>query len=372
MNYTNHKRANVELHNSWLALNSVVGCTNACKYCFLGTKKNCAYPHYYATPKEVVEELLQFKYYDIKLPICLYPNTDIFLNQANINYLMETLNIIEEQHIKNDLVVITKCFIPDNVLMRLQQMIESGYTIVVYLSYSGLGSDMEPRVNHERLRENFSRLKKYGIPIVHYFRLFISQNSDPKQIQQVLDYVHLYTPISVVTGLMLDGNCKNYFFFFKNYKGVSLSKYSSMWPESAWNYFYKDYQHAQLFYRINTCAYQTVLKRPCRIYYKSKECNSCHCSNEQRERCRVAFCLNQKRIQRQLNYYLNKIGVTSIYTFKIHKNNTLELFGEPLNTLDYIYLSHMLEISVFMNQKSSDIKYVAFHGEPYILKEEKI
>ncbi len=31
MNYNNHKRANVELHNSWLALNSVVGCTNACK-----------------------------------------------------------------------------------------------------------------------------------------------------------------------------------------------------------------------------------------------------------------------------------------------------------------------------------------------------
>jgi len=25
----------VEMHSSWLVLNSIVGCTNACKYCLL-------------------------------------------------------------------------------------------------------------------------------------------------------------------------------------------------------------------------------------------------------------------------------------------------------------------------------------------------
>ncbi len=370
MNYK--KRENVELHNSWIALNSIVGCTNACKYCFMGNRKNCTYPHYYATPEEVIEELLHFKYYDICLPVCLYPNTDIFLNATNIKYLIKTLDLIVEKSIKNDLVVITKCFIPDIVLKRFQNMIQSGYTIVVYLSYSGLGSDIEPNVDHEKLRENFVRLKNYGIPVVHYFRPFILQNSNPKRIQQVLDYVHQYTHVSVVTGLMLDGKCTNYFQFLKNLDFQNLVGHSSIWPESAWNYFHKDYHHSQLFYRINTCAYNTVLKRPCNIYYKSNECKSCHCSNEQRERCRAAFCLKHKTIEKQLNYYLNKIGVTSSYLFQVHKNNTLELFGKPLESQDYIYLSHMLGILVYMKQFNIDKKYDAFHGEPYVLKEVKI
>lgn len=371
----NEKRENVELHNSWLALNSIVGCTNACKYCFMGMDKNCAFPHYYATPEEVIQELLQFRYYDSSLPICLYPNTDIFLNQNNVNYLMQTLDLILKYHIPNDLVVITKCYIPESVLERFQKMIQKGHTIVVYLSYSGLGKEIEPNVNHEKLRDNFRRLKEKDIPTVHYYRPFVSQNSDPKKIQEVLDYVHQYTPVSVVTGLMLDGKRANYLQFFrglKSFDSYDFTGYSSVWPASSWNYFHKNYQHSQLFYRINTCAYHTVLKRPCSMYYKSRECKSCHCSEEQRERCRASFCLKRKTLEKQLHYYLQKLGVTSTYLFRIHRNNTLELIGEPLKSQDYIYLSHMLGILVYMKQNNTDIKYDAFHGEPYVLKEAKI
>ena len=134
--------------------------------------KNCAFPHYYATPEEVIQELLQFRYYDSSLPICLYPNTDIFLNQNNVNYLMQTLDLILKYHIPNDLVVITKCYIPESVLERFQKMIQKGHTIVVYLSYSGLGKEIEPNVNHEKLRDNFRRLKEKDIPTVHYILLY--------------------------------------------------------------------------------------------------------------------------------------------------------------------------------------------------------
>jgi len=30
----------VDMHSSWLVINSIVGCTNACKYCFLQDKNN--------------------------------------------------------------------------------------------------------------------------------------------------------------------------------------------------------------------------------------------------------------------------------------------------------------------------------------------
>lgn len=69
------------------------------------------------------------------IPVCLFPNTDIFLNEDNINYLLETLDELENQKIYNDLIIVTKCKIPDVVLKRLKSMINNGRNIVVYLSY---------------------------------------------------------------------------------------------------------------------------------------------------------------------------------------------------------------------------------------------
>jgi len=207
-----NKRRLVDLHNSWLVINSVVGCNNGCKYCFLGNKQNCSIPRVLASPEDVVRELIHYEYYDKSIPLCLFPNTDIFLNQNNINYLLETLDILEKYQIENDIVIITKCLIPEHVLGRLKRMQENGYTVVVYLSYSGLGHEVEPNVNHNHIRMNFINLKRYRIPCVHYYRPFLPSNSDPKKIKSILDFVHKYTPVTVVTGFMFHPYHKDFFF----------------------------------------------------------------------------------------------------------------------------------------------------------------
>ena len=33
-----------------------------------------------------MEQLLEYKYYDKDIPVCLLPNTDAFVNQKNIKY----------------------------------------------------------------------------------------------------------------------------------------------------------------------------------------------------------------------------------------------------------------------------------------------
>jgi len=53
----------IEMHSSWLVLNSIVGCTNACKYCLLQDKdNNICKPKILGTPEETIKELLNFKY----------------------------------------------------------------------------------------------------------------------------------------------------------------------------------------------------------------------------------------------------------------------------------------------------------------------
>ena len=84
----------VEMHATWLAVNSVIGCTNGCKYCFLqSTNKNISKPLYLKSSRMAIDDLIKSKYYLEDIPICLLPNTDAFLNQINIEYIINFWSI---------------------------------------------------------------------------------------------------------------------------------------------------------------------------------------------------------------------------------------------------------------------------------------
>ncbi len=49
--------------------------------------------------KEAVNHLLEYKYYDKDIPLCLLPNTDVFVNPKNIEYLLDLLQELENQNV---------------------------------------------------------------------------------------------------------------------------------------------------------------------------------------------------------------------------------------------------------------------------------
>ena len=115
--------AAIEMHSSWLAINSILGCPNGCKYCLLqATGDNNCFPKQLIIPREAVEKLLKYKYYDEKIPLCLFPNADVFVNPKNTKCLLELLDELEKYNVKNDLIIITKCKIPENVIERAKQL----------------------------------------------------------------------------------------------------------------------------------------------------------------------------------------------------------------------------------------------------------
>ncbi|MGH3571621.1 MAG: hypothetical protein ACRDS0_42105 [Pseudonocardiaceae bacterium] len=42
--------------------------------------------------------------------------------------------------------------------------------LLAYLSYSGLGPGIERGIRHAAIAENFPRLTRAGVPVVHYWR----------------------------------------------------------------------------------------------------------------------------------------------------------------------------------------------------------
>ena len=131
------ERTVVQMHATWLAVNSVIGCTNGCKYCFLqSTNKNISSPLYLKSSEMAINDLINSKYYLEDIPVCLLPNTDAFLNKTNIQYSKELLYEIDKRNLKNPIIFITKCYIPEKFIKYLRKFKDRGHKIIIYLSLS--------------------------------------------------------------------------------------------------------------------------------------------------------------------------------------------------------------------------------------------
>ena len=367
----------IEMHSSWLAINSIVGCPNGCKYCLLqATNDNNCLPKELATPEESVKQLLEYKYYDKDIPVCLLPNTDVFVNPKNVKYLLKLLDEIEKNNVPNDLIIITKCRITNEVINKVKEFKSKGQNVVFYISYSGLGKEIEPRISEEILRDNFKRLSKNGIDVIHYYRPFLPQNSDSEKIKEILDYVNQYTDISVTTGLALIETFINKIDCWdeiKENKEASL-KANCVWPETAWNYFNDNYSHPQQIFQTNTCGLNTKLKRPSTQYYGTEECLKYnHCSKEQRERCRLAHQkISEDLIKMRCSLLLDKLGFDSkIVEYNFDEYGSLELKNIDLKISDASYLSYKLGIKVYVSTNNivKDTYNSTLNGaKPLVLK----
>lgn len=364
----------IEMHDTWLAVNSIIGCTNNCKYCFLkSTSSNHTKPIVKLSAEEAIACLFSSKYYNDKIPVCLLPNTDPFLNEANIKYLETMLKILENKKVTNPIVIITKCLIPDNFINYLSELTSSGMQIVVYLSLSGLSTKYEPNINHENIRLNFHNLASHGIRVIHYYRPFIPDNSDASSITNMLDFVNQYTNISVVSGLKVKPDFIDKLEFWDITKTSKLEclNSSGVWPKEAYDYFFKNYNHKQTIFMTNSCALSQALHKPS-SYYNTDEClNNNHCSKEQRALCAEFRKNPNKNIDKKIEELLNKIGKYN-ESIKIIKNeNSIVIKNANLTIGDTAYLTFMLGQKVSIESKKDDDNFFnspLTNAKPYIVK----
>ncbi|GAA3086840.1 hypothetical protein GCM10020000_86930 [Streptomyces olivoverticillatus] len=134
----------IDQHDTWLAVNPVQGCPKGCTYCYLqdlGLTR--AKPAVLATPAETVEQLLAHRYYHPDLILALYTCTDALATPVTRVHLTGLLDALGASTIRNPVCLITKCAVPDDVIDAINRQRARGLTVIVYLSYSGLGPDIE-------------------------------------------------------------------------------------------------------------------------------------------------------------------------------------------------------------------------------------
>lgn len=295
VNHSHRTRtAIVDQHATWIAVNPVQGCPKVCSYCFLNERGQTAVrPDQLASPTETADLLVASPYYAPDRPVALYTWTEVMALPSSRAHLADLLAVMIDRKIPNPIVLITKCLIPDHTLDTVTTARHAGLRTIVYLSYSGLGGDMERGIRHEELKSNFPRLAHAGVPVVHYWRPAFPESATASTMEAVFDWAATYARCTVAAGLKVEP--------------AALPRLAELWPELAttpgvttaegvyaqafWTFIHATHQRRPDYplFHTNSCALAYVLNQPDRFgVFGSTVCTARnHCPTAQRRRCKA-------------------------------------------------------------------------------------
>ncbi|MCA1441937.1 hypothetical protein I6F07_17295 [Ensifer sp. IC4062] len=281
----------IEHQASWIVVNPAQGCPKNCQYCFLRPwGQTVTAPTMIATVPETIEQLFTYPYLRPRTPICLLTHTDPFATSANRALLMELISSIRARSSTNPICFVTKCFIPPNIVDKLGEFNAPGSEIIAYLSYSGLTTEEEPGINHAKLKDNFTALSARGIPVVHYWRPLLPQNSTRAVMERVFEWVSKTARCSVATGLKLYPEMyqqvKDWPELDKQFEEAVRAE--DVWPDQAINELQRlrTAHPSYSIYTDNSCALSLVLgEGDLGAVYGSRRCQLCSCPQNQRFTC---------------------------------------------------------------------------------------
>jgi hypothetical protein len=148
-----------------------------------------------------VRDLFAFPLFVPALSRLAIGNETDMLHPANTGYLVDLLALLNDRQLPNTIALITKAPISGKVLNQIRSM--QHLHVVFCLSYSGLGQRFEPNFTIQSLRANFSIVREFGFPIVHFWRPLLPDNTSPEAIEDTLSFVAPIANASVFVGFKL-------------------------------------------------------------------------------------------------------------------------------------------------------------------------
>lgn len=318
--------------NTWLVVDPIVGCNNNCQYCFLQIyDKATTKPSVIFSPEEAVNKLVNYwAFGNFSYPM-IGSETDVFLCDKSINYLMQFIEEYEKRKIKNPLCISTKCYIPDYFVNFISQ--KRNVNFIFYLSYSGLPKEIEPHVEINNILLNFKRLSYIGHKPIHLFRPIMPQNSTIEVFESVISSIAEYADCSVLRGLNLNKELQKLIWFWDDARNgnFDFSETVSLWP--------KGWYERLCQVKSKFPDYPIFLKNSCAISYKcrkpefvgtigSNKCTNCWCPKDHRHMCESNDEFVSLSDIRKLSEELKRLGLSNVTDFsldrrKIHVNGKL-------------------------------------------------
>jgi len=358
----------ISYHDTWMSIDPIHGCPYHCAYCVLryGDKVGVR-PQVIASPEETLKQLTQHPFFRPgKTPLAIGTETDMF-HPFNRDYLINLLSMFQTGGITNPISLITKAPIQNETLEKIHEL--DHLRVILYLSYSGLGNTYEPGFRDEDFRANFSKVKHWGFPIIHYWRPLLPENTTPDAIVHMLEFVSSISNASAITGLKLHPELNKILSAGKIIPIPEQYKQrTGEWLDDS----VLDRIHATAkkicpnypIYRHGSCSLAYVLAQPnhTATVYQTDICLPSQCPAAQRK-----ICMNQRNIPKRqtVQSALRSIGRDSTFNYEegaifIDNRFTQEEFIYLLHSLIYPLKVRQIEYqniyrgTIFADQPGAD------------------
>ena len=339
------KKLSIEYLKSYFSINSYIGCTFNCAYCFLAPVKIVPMrPVKSMEEEDLIKEMIESSYFKKgETVISLNNRTDPFLTEEVKSSTFKLLDLMEREGLKNIVTITTKGLLTKEDAKVLDKY--KNIDIVIIVTYNGLPQNIQPvspSIQEETMR-NVSTCK--NVKLLHQCRPIIPDVNDSEEsIREVVTFAKQYCIATIYQGIRVNPYIKGrlaergY-----NYEGdFDKHKQKTKETDEIFNKIEKELKDYPIFDHTSCCLSYLYDKPDYNLHFTKMECDK-SCKNY--ERCHKKFYDLDYNLQEELD----RLGVNAPWELR---DDLLYVDG-ILNDEQKSYIKHILHLQV----KSAEREY---------------
>lgn len=334
-----------EYLKSYYSINSYIGCTINCGYCFLAPIKIVPMrPIKAIDEEELIDNMVNDKYFkEHETVLSLNNRTDPFISPEVKASTFKLMDIMEEKGLNNIVTITTKGLLTKEDAEKLDQY--KNIKVVIIVTYNNLPLKIQPikKEIQEETMKNISACN--NVILLHQFRPIIpGLNDDEETIRKTVNYAKQFCNATIYQGIRVNQYIKDrleerdY-----TYNGeFDTHKQKSKDTDSVFEKLKEEDESYQIFDHTS-CALSYIFEKPdYNMHYSKIDCSK-YCKNYDR-------CHSEKfSIPKNLEQELERIGIKEQWKIE---NETLMIKGS-LNDEQKSYIKHILHLKVKSSKREN-------------------
>lgn len=340
------KKLSREYLKSYYSINSYIGCTINCAYCFLAPIKIIPMrPIKVADEKELVEEMINEVYFkENETIISLNNRTDPFINNEVKESTFKILDALDSKNLKNIVTITSKGLLTEEDAKKLDEY--KNIQIVIMVTYNGINKEIQPIdiSVQETTIKNVSKCK--NVKLIQQLRPIIPNINDNEELlRKLVNFAMQYCDATIYQGIRVNQFIKDRL-SERNYEYNGIFDHHKQKSQEVDNIFERireenpdypifDHTSCGLSYLFNLPDYN--------LHFTKCKCSK-NCLNYDK-------CFNEKEISYNydLKEELEKLGITENY----HMENGVLFIDGALDDEKKSYIKHNLHLPVKSQKRES-------------------
>ena len=229
----------IVLSKNFLCINAVAGCRNDCVYCYKHgwDIENKFRPTLLFEVPEILKNIETHRYFHPNIPLAVHNSATDPFQEGVTDITFEILDGLEDQGITNIVALITKEYVSEEIIKKLESY--KNIRPIIFVTYSFLPKEFE-NVIVERRIESMKNLSKSKLKRILYYRPIISGVNDSEKIaKDIVTLGEKYFDCIVRSPLKVDVNIIEYMakknIYIDSHYDIGLNIHDSlkqMLPES--------------------------------------------------------------------------------------------------------------------------------------------